>query len=87
VLGPGGSACQGFSEGPASLAGQSNEAVQWNVELFDGDGDDLGSGFTVVSTSIDNTVSPSGGAFYVEGCVSNTWTTTATVSLSLTPRQ
>jgi len=85
VLGPGGNFCGGFSEGSAKRVGQSNDAVEWYVELFDGDGDDLGSAFNLVAASINDIVSPISGAFYIEACVSNVSQSTATLSLSLTP--
>jgi hypothetical protein len=87
VLGPGANVCQGFSEGPASFAGQSNASVEWFVQLYDGDGDFLGNAFTTNASSINDIVSPIDGAFYVVACATNTSKTeTATISFSLLPQ-
>ncbi len=67
VLGPGGGASEGFSEEQANQVGRSNEVVDWYVELFDGDGDDLGSAFQTLAASVNDIFSPIGRAYYLEG--------------------
>jgi hypothetical protein len=87
VLAPQGGACAQFATGPAQRLGASNVPVLWYMQQFDGCGDNLGSNQTVTAASVNDTVqlNASEGAFEMELCVSNTSTSTATLTFQLIP--
>ena len=83
TLGPQGSACAQFAEGPANRVGQSTQPVTWSVLQYDGDGNLLNTSNSVTSATVNDTVQPEPGAFMIEMCATNTSASTAMLTLQL----
>jgi hypothetical protein len=83
TLGPQATACAEFTISLANRIGKSTEPVLWYMEEYDGCGNLLGDGNTITTTDINDTVAPGPGAYESELCVTNTSTSTATVSFQL----
>jgi hypothetical protein len=93
TLGPGGRHCGDFVEGPsiglddgvARLAGSASAPVTFFLTATDSDYAFVGGVFSVTGTAVDRVYVPDANISSLSACVTNSGTTTASVSFELTP--
>lgn len=93
TLGPGGRHCGDFVEGPsigrddgvARLVGSSTAPVTFFLTATDADYAFIGGVFSVTGTAVDRVYVPDANISSLRACVTNSGTTTASVSFELSP--